>query len=719
MPTPNGLLLGLERNRVTLRDERCYKAWPSLSPVAALRLGGNDLKQGQLIRDSTVKLEPDNGGLRGEVAWSREGQDIRIPLSMKLNEDELEVGAGPLDGLEEEDRFELEFPRGLGWAHAGSDGYLVLPIGLGVQCDFSSQRKSKQIVKNIYSGGQTGITMPLFGTVQGDQALGGILLTPYDCKLKVHINTGTKGLYALTPVWVFDQRNNSTRKALYFPLEKGDYVSIAKRYRRELVDNHRLPSLREKMDQSHELSTVPGALLGHRRLSYTDSENTDPLDTGNVYGYFRAALGAGFDRVVIHNVLRGDEDEMASAASFARSLSPGFRLSVYENYLDIFRPGEEPERPGVKKCPPWDESLIARSRDGSMRPNWRVRRRGQPDIWTYTVCPARRLEVALPQMEKLRSILGPGSIYIDVEGAVPLFDCYDKRHPVTKEEDANLRRELLVEVKRRFGVVTTESLPQDFLAHVADVGSYFSVFPYSGFGNSERRIMPPLVPIPLHTLVWHGSIMNQTGTGTTFYQSDPPHAALLGWLADTMDDKGRRISYKLRGTAMAEMVDHRFLTGPRVVVGSDNAFHCNDVQMTRFSDGTVVIANFATSPYLWQGRSIPPMDFLIFNERLYLELTIPPRSPPSGRIRISIRVKNTWDRAIRASTLSLYERRAAHSETPFYECDLPPLRPDEHVLERTSLQLKEKAGDLWIVAFIDVHDNEPWRVAELAQCHIG
>ncbi|MBU7005070.1 MAG: hypothetical protein HXS50_05845, partial [Theionarchaea archaeon] len=393
-------------------------------------------------------------------------------------------------------------------------------------------------------------------------------------------------------------------------------------------------------------------------------------------------------------------------------------LCVYENYLDIFRPGEQQFQPDSKVFPDWDESLIARQRDGSQRPNWRVRRKGQPDFWTYTVCPARRLEVARPQIDQLFQAFGRGSIYIDVEGAVPLFDCYDERHPATKEQDAQFRADLLKEVKKRFGVVTTEALPQDFLAPVSEVGSYFSVFPYSGYGNSEFRIMPPMIPIPLHTLVWHGSILNQTGTGTNYYQSDPPHAALFGWLADTIDDKGRRIAYKLRGTAHAEMVSHDYITGPRVIVGPDDAFHCDDVQVSKFSDGTVVVANFASLPFRWHGGKIDSMDFLVTNERASLEIDCPGRARSGSTIEVAVTLKNTWDRTLSGSNLVLLGRGAIYSESPLMQEDLPDIDPGCTTVRKVNVDLPERRDESWFVASVQVPGDHPWEAAEIRGCSL-
>ena len=51
---------------------------------------------------------------------------------------------------------------------------ILVPCGVGVMCDFSSLRNSLRFERLIYSGGQVGYSMPLFGIVKGDNALAGM-----------------------------------------------------------------------------------------------------------------------------------------------------------------------------------------------------------------------------------------------------------------------------------------------------------------------------------------------------------------------------------------------------------------------------------------------------------------------------------------------------------------------------------------------------------------
>lgn len=707
--------------RLVLSDSRSGAAWQSLAPLAALRLSTGDDKPAKRLPGCRLDFTPLANGIHGRVRCPRaDAPEILVAFDLLLQDDALRIAVHPAQGLRPGEVVELECPRGLGWQAAGAQGYLVLPMGLGALCDFSPQRKARRVEQFIYSGGQTGLTLPVFGVVSGKQALAAIVDSPFDCKLKMALNAGRPAGYGVTPVWVFEDRLNTPREVRYLPLPGGDYVAIAKRYRADLMAGHEYVSLREKARGAPEVENLCGALLGHRHLAPVEPPGADCFHLANAYGFFRAAQRAGFDRVVAHDTIRGNLADLKAAADFARSLSPGFRLSVYDNFLDIFKPGEQPwdESSGVKCYPPFDESLITRERDGSLRRNFRVERKGKPDIWTYAVCPARRLDVARPQIAQMLATLGRGSIYIDVEGAVPLSECFSHDHPVTREQDCHFRRRLLAGVKQAFGAVSTEAAPIGCLAPAVEVGSYFSLYQYSGHGNSLERVLPPLIPIPLHPLVFHGSLLNQTAVGDGYYQCHAPHVPLYGFLPDTMDDQGLRVSYQMRATCWAELLEHRFLTGPRIVINAADSFQCDDVEFSRFSDGTVVVGNFASVPYHYQGHVIPPMDFLILHEGLEMALSAHPAEVrPGDPLTVRLSLRNTGTRSIEGATFSLLLRGAAQQAPDLADASLPILSPGQALDRSWAIRVPDDAatGRLILVGAVSIpSDVEPSQPAELA-----
>jgi hypothetical protein len=254
-----------------------------------------------------------------------------------------------------------------------------------------------------------------------------------------------------------------------------------------------------------------------------------------------------------------------------------------------------------------------------------------------------------------------------------------------------------------------------------EVGSYFSLYQYSGHGNSLDRVLPPLIPIPLHPLVFHGSVLNQTAVGDGYYQCHAPHVALYGFLPDTFDDQGLRVSYQMRGTCWAELSEHYFLTAPRVVINENDSFQCDDVQWSRFSDGTVVVGNFASVPYYYAGREIAPMDFLILREDLEMTLVAEPAQVRPGEpLSVRLALRNTGTRGIEGATFSLLLRGAAQGTADLADPTLAALAPSQSAERSWTVAVPADAqpGRLILVGTVsipsDVESAEATQLAEVA-----
>ena len=204
-----------------------------------------------------------------------------------------------------------------------------------------------------------------------------------------------------------------------------------------------------------------------------------------------------------------------------RALSPGFVVSVYDNFLDLTL-----ARP-VTTSAWWRKRRFAPAQSGSLR---------ERAPWSNLVCARARARVRR-ELPKLARVLGKGSLYLDVEGALPLGECFDPAHPCTRADDARSRRELLRAARRIMGTLATEGVPGDYLADTVDIGYYF------GAWYGEGR--PHAVPVPLYALVYHDSVLAATmlGPGLGLY---PLHVPLYGMLPSTFDAAGLRVSHEMR-----------------------------------------------------------------------------------------------------------------------------------------------------------------------------
>lgn len=549
-----------------------------------------------------------------EVRQSAEGIRVRAqiggptaPLSLEwqvsVEGSSVALRLEEVRGLESDQSLEVSFPHRLVCGDSQEEGYLVAPIRAGQLVEFDAHRKPDAAEPLVY--GQ--LKMALFGAVKGRGAVAAILWTPYDCRLRIEANIEQR--YAVSPVWIIEEgRLNYPRELLLVFPDDGTYVGIAKAYREEMMRQGRFVSLRQKAEQSPLVEQLAGAVTGERR-TYSIRPEGEPERPG-IRTFFEQAKELGLDRACIWFCGAREMDSLKREADHARGLSEGFRLSVYTNFIDI--------RPDADD---YDEGQLLTLRDGSIRPNW---------FDSRTVCTSGRIERAKRQLPELLEALGPGNIYVDVEGAAGLMECFSPLHPMTREEDANQRRQLLAHVKDLFGSVTTEHLPHDFLCDVVDMGAYTAIYPYqvldargkpNQYDSAGRDWYVgwdcpfQTVPIPLFQLVWHDAVfsMNSTGKYTESagwledYPCEPMHLPLYGLLPDDLSQRSLMMSRLMRGTYFEEMVEHRFLTGPVIELSERGLYRTRDVQMSRFADGTVVVANFSDEPFFYDSHTPVPM----------------------------------------------------------------------------------------------------------------
>jgi hypothetical protein len=486
---------------------------------------------------------------------------------------------------------------------------VILPRGAGILVDFSHRDAAYPLENLIYSGGQNGYSMPIFGTTLGEYTLATIVKTPYDCLIVGEMNSGSPAAYAASPGFLFEGgRLEYARRADYAPF-RGGYCELASWYRSDLIEEGRYKTLEEKADGHPFVHRLPGAVLAEMGMDFNGSgKGRSPYELADT------AKKMGFPGVVSYAIniwqrpfygtdavpsAAGTEADLSRAASYAHSVDEAYHMSVYENLIDMW-----PTTPG------YDVAIMAKTRDGSPRPNWYSE---EKKMRSSTVCSACRIEVAKRDLPHLRDLIGQGSIYVDVEGAMELNECFDSVHPLTREQDAAMRRDLLTYVKSLMGTVATESMPMDFLADVVDVGAYFPVYQFIGYGCSDNpRITPPAIPIPVFPIVYHGSVLNMTPKSTDYYTCDPLYVPLWGLMPDETDEFSLKISRTMRETSYARLVEHRFLTNPSI--STETQYHSRDVQFTHFSDGTCVLANFSSEEFAWMGKTAPAQDYVIWRE---------------------------------------------------------------------------------------------------------
>ncbi len=587
------------------RDERgddWYWGYPDPSEEMPVSLGDADVQ----AQDRAITISMENVPIDGRRA--------AISLTVSVEEDRVRFESEAAD-VPDGARVLVDFPYRLGSFAPGDDASLVLPRGAGVMVDGSPERDGHTWENLIFSGGQNGWSMPIWGVTRADKTLCAYARTPYDCYLVAELNYGESTAYAVWPSMLFDGTRLAYSRRVDYAVQDGDYGALARWYRAELQAEGRYRTLEEKAEGHPLVHKLPGAVLAEMGIDYGGPEARG-RDAAELVA---KAHEMGFPGLVSYainiwqrpnnaldpiNTPQGSRESLAKVACDAKSVNDAYWMTVYENFVDYFdfNPG-------------YDERFVVHRRDGSVRTNWWAE---QHQSYTHTICSKIRADHAKERLGDLHDMIGDGSIYVDVEGAIELIECYSDRHLVTREQDAMNRRELLAHAKDVFGTVATESMPIDCLADVVDVGAYFSVFQWCGYGASDNpKVLPPVIPVPLFVMVYHGSVLNMTAKDTDFYNCPAPYMPLWGMMPDEVDEFCLRVSRELRQTSYAALDEHRFVTAPRIDVegeGDSERFLARDVQLARYSDGVSVLANFSGEPFTYEGRTADSGDWVAWRE---------------------------------------------------------------------------------------------------------
>ncbi len=596
---------------IQVQDKVANACWSQADGRVIVRNSGDRLRWHKLHSIETQRLDD---GLR--VQARVEGTDLSLAWNVALDGNAVTLRLLAVDGLVPGKALDLAWPQGLVSGASDDTGYLALPIRAGQLLPFSPTTKPDVHQDMIYAG----LKMALFGAVKGRAAVAAIVRTPYDCRLRTEANVG--GRYTASPMWVVEEgRLNYPREVQLIFLSDASYVEIAKAYRQEMIAQGRFVSLRTKCAASSHIEPLLGAVTGERR-TYSIRPEGEPGVPG-IRTFFERAKELGFDRACIWFCWGpATSEELRREAAYAQSLSPGYRLSRYTNVIDA-----------KPTSPDYDARDVLRLRDGSPRINFFV---------NQTVCTSRRRKRAELRLPEVLEGIGPGNVYLDVEGAAGLMECFSEDHPMTREQDAHYRRDVLRYVKELFGSVTTEHLPHDFLCDVVDMGAYFCVYPYQVLDARENRERPygegefdatafrdtegrdwyvrfscpfQTVPVPLFQLVWHDSVLSMNSSGKyteSFrwlenYPCEPMHLPLYGLLPDDLSQRSLAMSRAMRETYLEELVEHQFLTGPTMEYTDRGLYRTRDVQMSRFGDGTVVVVNFSDEPFFYDSHTPVPM----------------------------------------------------------------------------------------------------------------
>lgn len=443
------------------------------------------------------------------------GVGLSISFALPLKEDFLRVEVEPLPTTSPSHVEEVWYPGPAVPVHDDVQ-YTVWPHGAGTMIPAHHDQEIKAGTR-IYVGSEVtrrsyalAFTRPLYepwwGVVGEKAAYLAIAETPFDFGLELEHPRG--GPTFVRPLWVPSLGRLSYPRAIrYYFMEGANHVTLAKTYRRYAQSIGRWMPLSEKLERNPVARRLIGGMICPvsicRHNVQRQPKEHQVVSFAERTAQLRRLRELGRDRVYLHIDgwgTRGYDNHhpdifppcpeaggWQGLIDFSKAAQEcGYLFGLHDQYRDFYLDG-----------PSFLELRAIKTIDGSL-PQW-SRWAGGPQ----TLLCAKE---ALPFLRhNFTQLLSRGvhltASYLDVLAIVPLDECYDARHPMTREDCFHWRAKALDYV-RSLGVAISSEEPVDcFIPHL-------DFAHWADYPREEFMIGDYLgIPVPLHTLVYHDALL--------------------------------------------------------------------------------------------------------------------------------------------------------------------------------------------------------------------
>lgn len=513
--------------------------------------------------------------------------DLELQFKYELDKNQIKQ---EMDIPKGEEKFRGCYYPG-GFRIEGNKEFVAVPIRSGclIPADW------KENLDLYYPVGGAWMGLPWYGFAKKNSALLVIIDTPFDAG--IHIKNPSGGPPLVGHSWEASMLSlRYPRRVLYIIKDTTQdelpaYNWMAKTYREYVKRNGRFKPLTEKMKRLPNLKRMLGAIVVPTLIAYYDKQQPNPRLTFTPFSERAKQLEklyeAGVRGLYIHldgwgkrgydnlhpDILppcpeAGGWEGLRELSLTAERL--GFLFGLHDNYRDFYL-----------DSPAFDESLTRKEANGKS-PRYSVWAGGeQSELCAVVALPFVRR--TFEEMKKHGVRLTAS--YLDVFSSVPPEECYDPRHPMTREDSTRYRNQCLDYVNS-LGIIVTSEDGADWAIPVINLPYWI---PPPGFG----------VTVPLFELVYHDSVIvpNDILAGDDAFLRALLYGELpmVGIDAPIKAFKNVQIIRDLEKTVCtAEMVWHRFL--------SDDYSQ----QEAHFSNGITVWVDFNNKKFRIKGlKEIP------------------------------------------------------------------------------------------------------------------
>lgn len=458
-------------------------------------------------------------------------------------------------------------------------------------------------------------SMSWWGFQKGESAMMVIVQTPDDAAYQFSHPAG--GPTVIGPRWLATLgRFGYLRSVRMCFFEHGNYVTLAQRYRRYVMDTGLFVSLKEKIARTPILGELIGIPQTRISILHNQKQDSDRYNPTNHYRLFtfderarqlRELKASGIDRALIFisgwphlGYDRQHPDplpppEAAGGWAGLKRLTDtcrelGYPFIFHDQYRDYYvdAPSYDPQFAIHEE----DDSLPAKAFPGSRFGDWKEGPIPFMRHWDGGKQSYLNARFQVGHLRKNYQLffdhgIHPQGSYIDVIGYVPPDEDFNPEHPTTRSDAMRGEAELLEWSRHNLGFTATEA------------GSDW-VIPYADCVNQSGGT-GKCVPLPLYNLVYHDAVLISYGAGRRGGRSNLLRGILYGGVPelpvtlDRVEPKEmaliRQMAALNQRVALVEMTNDEFFDPDR------------HRERTTFADGTTVTVN-------WQDETVainPPL----------------------------------------------------------------------------------------------------------------
>ena len=451
-------------------------------------------------------------------------------------------------------------------------------------------------------------SMSWWGFEKGDSAMIVIVDTPDDAAYTFHHPAG--GPTSIGPSWRAQLGRFGYLRSLRMGfLPKGNYVDLAKRYRRYVQDSGLFVSLRQKIARQPLVKSLigtpfigasvlrnkrPGAATydaahpeSNRRLT-TFEQNIQRLREMKAQGWehlnvsLSGWLNHGYDRQTPDALPPPAEAGGWSGmkAFFDACHELGYTCWLHDQYRDYYT-----------DAPSWNPDFAVHAEDNVSPPDafpgtrfkddWKDGYIPMMDHWDGGAQGYLDNRFMLGHLVKnyqaifAHGIHSQGS-YQDVFGYIPPDEDFNPNHPSTRTDSMNARAAVLAWVRNNLGIVGTEAGSDWVVPFVDYTTSRFNRGANTGTDPDHQDA----IPIPLYELVYHDAVVTAATPNNlrSFLHGNAPQMGYGRTDADAA--QVRRLAVLHARVGLLEMTRHEFLDAAR------------QKERTTFADGTTVTVDW-------------------------------------------------------------------------------------------------------------------------------